>query len=108
MRLPRRSKVILLEEKLTKFRRPLIPRSQQRGGDEQNEWRYLRQPKNCPPSSRSVCYQNRPRMTGPKRGASYSPSCSDDQVKCCSGQQSSVLPSQNRLGRREVQSTMHN
>src|SRR6266576_698845 len=92
MRFPRRSKVILLEEKLTKLRHFLVPRSHRRAHDEQNELQYLRRPKNRPPSSRSVCHQNRPWMTVQKRGASYFPSHSDDQVKRCSKRQSSVLP----------------
>src|SRR2546430_6697842 len=104
MRLPRRSKVILLEGKLTKLRHFLVPRSPRRAHDEQNELRYLRRTKNCPPSSRSVCHQNRPWMTVQKRGASYSPSRSDDQVKRCSMQQNSVLPSQNRPDHRDGRS----
>src|SRR6266576_7200554 len=98
MRFPRRSKVILLDEKLTKLRHFLVPRSHRRAHDEQNELQYLRRPKNCPPASRSVRHQNRPWMTVQKRGASYFPSRSDDQVKRYSKQQSSVLPSQNRTG----------
>src|SRR6266566_10079419 len=105
MRLPRRSKQIPLVEKSTRFRCLLVQGSHRSGHDERNEWRYPRPPKNCWPSSRSVGHQNRPRMAVRERGSWYCPRCSDDQAKCCSERQSSLLPSQNHQGRKEGQST---